>query len=172
MGFFHFSVSFALLTSRVSSLLWEFTNSLICNYGSLHLSSKNLEFFRFTQTNLASLINKPWVFQVHSYCVFRSPEKLKVFWFETPNLFFVHRKNKGFLIREAKLQPLLIYEIDCHSALHNLMFAVKTIEKTEQNTSSCKRMYFELQLKKFLLYFRVSNGTFFNRTSRIEHDKN
>ena len=65
MGFFHFSVSFALLTSRVSSLLWEFTNSLICNYGSLHLSSKNLEFFRFTQTNLASLIKKPWVFQVN-----------------------------------------------------------------------------------------------------------
>ena len=102
MGFFHFSVSFALLTSRVSSLLWEFTNSLICNYGSLHLSSKNLEFFWFTQTNLASLIKKPWVFQVHSYCVFRSPEKLKVCWFEKPNSYFVHRKNSRFFLFEMQ----------------------------------------------------------------------
>ena len=101
MGFFHFSVSFALLTSRVSSLLWEFTNSLICNYGRLHLSSKNHEFFWFTQTNLASRINKPWVFQVHSYCVFRSPEKLKVFWFEKSNLFEWTEKTQDFLMRDA-----------------------------------------------------------------------
>ena len=109
------------------------------------LSSKNLYFFWFTQTNLASLIKKPWVF-----------------WFETSNLFFVHRKNKGFLIREAKLQPLLIYEIDCHSALHNLMFAVKTIEKTEQNTSRLTHV-FSLPRKTFLLYFLVSKRTILTR---------
>ena len=122
MGFFHFSVSFALLTSRVSSLLWEFTNSLICNYGSLHLSSKNLEFFRFTQTNLAFLIKKPWVFQVHSYCVFRSPEKLKVFWFEKPNSYFVHRKNSRFFYSRCTLPWLLINErVNSHSALLTLL---------------------------------------------------
>ena len=75
-------------------------------------------------------------------------------------------------MREDKLQPLQINEIDYHSKLLNRWCErFKTIEKTEQNTSSCKRMYFELPLKKFLLYFRVLNGTFFNRTSRIEHDK-
>ena len=90
--------------------------------------------------------------------------KTQVFLFETPNLFFVHRKNKGFLIREAKLQPLLIYEIDCHSALHNLMFAVKTIEKTEQNTSRLTHV-FSLPLKTFLLYFLVSKRTIPRKTT-------
>ena len=77
MGFFHFSVSFALLTSRVSSLLWEFTNSLICNYGSLHLSLKFFEFFRFTQTNLASLIKKPRVFYSRSQILISFIKKKK-----------------------------------------------------------------------------------------------
>ena len=105
------------------------------------LSSKNLYFFWFTQTNLASLIKKPEFFDSRRQICFSFTEKIKV-----------------FLIREAKLQPLLIYEIDCHSALHNLMFAVKTIEKTEQNTSRLTHV-FSLPRKTFLLYFLVSKRT-------------
>ena len=62
-------------------------------------------------------------------------------------------------MREDKLQPLQINEIDYHSKLLNRWCErFKTIEKTEQNTSSCKRMYFELPLKSFFYIFECRMG--------------
>ena len=85
--------------------------------------------------------------------------KTQVFWWETPNLFEWTRKNIGFLMREDKLQPLQINEIDYHSKLLNRWCErFKTIEKTEKNTSSCKRMYFELPLKSFFYIFECRMG--------------
>ena len=75
------------------------------------------------------------------------------------NLFEWSGKNIGFLMREDKLQPLQINEIDYHSKLLNRWCErFKTIEKTEQNTSSCKRMYFELPLKSFFYIFECRMG--------------
>ena len=83
----------------------------------------------------------------------------KNLWWETPNLFEWTRKNIGFLMREDKLQPLQINEIDYHSKLLNRWCErLKTIEKTEKNTSSCKRMYFELPLKSFFYIFECRMG--------------
>ena len=112
------------------------------------LESKNLYFFGERKTNLASRIKKPWVFPVNEI---RSMSE--------PNLFEWTRKNIGFLMREDKLQPLQINEIDYHSKLLNRWCErFKTIEKTEKNTSSCKRMYFELPLKSFFYIFECRMG--------------
>ena len=99
-GFFNFSVCFSLQTSRVSSALWEFTLSLMSNYGSLHLELKNLEFFSVNEIRIWLLESKNldffrwmkyavWVnlknsrfFDERSQICLSEPKKLKIFWWE------------------------------------------------------------------------------------------
>ena len=110
-GFSFFSVGFALLTSWVSSLLWEFCIHWFAIMAVLLLSSKNLIFFWFTQMSFVRspwcFTQKNWVFLVHSNYVLRSREKLNFSVFSTKvhgqNSFSFTRKKQGFLIREAKL---------------------------------------------------------------------
>ena len=84
------------------------------------LKSKNLEFFQWTKyefgfSNQQTLSffwwtkNEVWVNQ----------KKLKVCWWEKPNSFEWTGKTQGFLMREAKLQPLQINEANSHSKLIN-----------------------------------------------------
>ena len=64
-------------------------------------NQKILSFFGERNKNLASRIIKPWVFQVNEIRSMSEPEKLKVFWWEKPNLFEWTEKTQDFLMRDA-----------------------------------------------------------------------
>ena len=64
-------------------------------------NKKILSFFGERNKNLASRINKPWVFQVNEIRSMSEPEKLKVCWWEKPNLFEWTEKTHDFLMRDA-----------------------------------------------------------------------
>ena len=64
-------------------------------------NKKILSFFGERNKNLASRINKPWVFQVNEIRSMSEPEKLKVCWWEKPNLFEWTEKTQDFLMRDA-----------------------------------------------------------------------
>ena len=105
-----FSVGFALLTSWVSSLLWEFCVHWFAIMAVLLLSSKNLIFFWFTQMSFVRspwcFTQKNWVFLVHSNYVLRSREKLNFFVFSTKvhgqNSFSFTRKKTRFFDSRSK----------------------------------------------------------------------
>ena len=102
MGFSFFSVGFALLTSWVSSLLWEFCIHWFAIMAVLLLSSKNLIFFWFTQMSFVRspwcFTQKNWVFLVHSNYVLRSREKLNFSVFSTK----VHGQNSFSFTRKKR----------------------------------------------------------------------
>ena len=123
-GLMSFALFFPMVLNHshlwLISLLWELA-SLICNGCSLASLIKNLEFFQFTQMNLASLINKPWVFSGSLKLRFSFTRKNSRFVDSRSQIHISFTgKTQGFLIWEAKLQALLINEANSRSALINL----------------------------------------------------